>query len=146
MRKKELKNILEDLFNEYEFYEDIINALRSLNTENEITNEEYDYILTNYESWLNEWLSKKDNKQHFIDNIDNTIKEIKEEVVSNASYDINGVYDNAFEENNDLINDIRLLIGNNEHKANILINVIGHYINQYYDTLKYQVDKTKYNS
>jgi hypothetical protein len=50
-----LKTILYDLFAEYEDCEDIIDALRNLNTEKVITNKEYNFIMANYEQWLKEW-------------------------------------------------------------------------------------------
>lgn len=52
------KDLLFDLFESYEDYENIISALRSLNTENEITDDEYDYIISNYDELLDEWLKK----------------------------------------------------------------------------------------
>ena len=52
---KDLKIILYDLFETYEDCEDIIDALRSLNTEKVITNKEYNFIMANYEQWLKEW-------------------------------------------------------------------------------------------
>ena len=56
---KDLKNILYDLFEQYEWCEDIINELRNLNTENVISDEEYDFIMANYEQWLKEWEERK---------------------------------------------------------------------------------------
>lgn len=53
-----LKNILFDLFSQYEDVEDIIDALRSLNSCNEITDNEYDIIMENYENWLQEYENK----------------------------------------------------------------------------------------
>lgn len=50
-----LKEILFDLFNQYENVEDIIEDLRSLNTCEEITDNEYDVIMKNYEKWLQEY-------------------------------------------------------------------------------------------
>ena len=55
---KDLKNILYDLFEQYEWCEDIIDTLRNLNTEKEISDEEYDFIMANYEEWLKEWEEK----------------------------------------------------------------------------------------
>ena len=45
------------------------------------------------------------------------------------------------EEENRFITDIKTLIDNDYNKARILINVIYHYINQYYDELDYRVFK-----
>ena len=50
--------MLFNLFYEYELYEDIISALRSYNSDGEITSEEYDIIQTNYDKWLEEYLNK----------------------------------------------------------------------------------------
>ena len=55
MEEKDLKEILFNLFSEYNDYEDIISSLRSLNSENIISNEEYNIILENYDKWLKEW-------------------------------------------------------------------------------------------
>lgn len=57
-----LKEILFDLFNQYEDVEDIIEDLRSLNTCEEITDNEYDVIMKNYEKWLQEYESQENNK------------------------------------------------------------------------------------
>lgn len=54
-----LKEILFDLFNQYEDAEDIIEDLRSLNTCEEITDNEYDVIMKNYEKWLQEYESQE---------------------------------------------------------------------------------------
>ena len=55
MKEKDLKEILFNLFSEYNDYEDIISGLRSLNSENIVSNEEYNIILKNYDKWLKEW-------------------------------------------------------------------------------------------
>ena len=135
------KDLLFDLFESYEDYENIISALRSLNTENEITDDEYDYIISNYDELLDEWLKKQDDKQEVIDNIEDLKNDIRDEIINNISYDINGVYDKSMEEENRFITDIETLIDNDYNKARILINVIYHYINQYYDELDYRVFK-----
>lgn len=44
-----------DLFDEYEEYDDIINNLRSLLSNGDITNDEYNTILSNYDEYLKEW-------------------------------------------------------------------------------------------
>ena len=50
-----LEELLYDLFNSYEDYEDIINALRNLESEKEITGKEYNIILKNYDKWLKKY-------------------------------------------------------------------------------------------
>ena len=135
------KDLLFDLFESYEDYENIISALRSLNTENQITDDEYYYIISNYDELLDEWLKKQDDKQEVIDNIEDLKNDIRDEIINNISYDINGVYDKSMEEENRFITDIETLIDNDYNKARILINVIYHYINQYYDELDYRVFK-----
>ena len=44
---EKLKELLFDLFDNYEEYEDIRDSLRSLASDNEITEQEYDIILDN---------------------------------------------------------------------------------------------------
>lgn len=53
-----LKEILFSLFSQYENVEDIIDALRSLNSCKEITDNDYDVIMENYEKWLQEYENK----------------------------------------------------------------------------------------
>ena len=55
MKTYELKNILFKLFMTHDYYEEIINDLRNLESEKEITEEDYDIILENYDEWLEEW-------------------------------------------------------------------------------------------
>ena len=50
-----LKEILFDLFDSYEEAEDIIDALRSLESCKEITEDEYDKIMENYDDWCKEY-------------------------------------------------------------------------------------------
>ena len=57
-----MKNIIFNLFDTYDTYEEIIDALRSLETNNEITEEEYNNILTNYNDYLNEYNNLKEIK------------------------------------------------------------------------------------
>ena len=45
---QDLKELVFDLFDKYEDYEDIINGIRSLVSENEITDSDYNFILDNY--------------------------------------------------------------------------------------------------
>lgn len=56
-----MKKILFDLFEQYEEYEDIIDSLRSMLTEKEITDNDFDYTMDNYDDILEEWLSKEGN-------------------------------------------------------------------------------------
>lgn len=56
---EKLKELLFDLFDSYEGCEDIIDSLRSLESGNEITEQEYDIILDNYEKWLAEYEEKE---------------------------------------------------------------------------------------
>ena len=56
---RDLKIILYDCFEQYEWCEDIINELRNLNTEQVISDEEYDFIMAHYEEWLKEWEERK---------------------------------------------------------------------------------------
>lgn len=53
-----LKETLFDEFDRFEDYENIIADLRSLNSLGELSNEEYNIILENYENWLKEWEMK----------------------------------------------------------------------------------------
>lgn len=53
--EQELKEILFDLFEQYEEADDIKDALRSLSSNGEITDEEYNKILSIYERWLREY-------------------------------------------------------------------------------------------
>lgn len=50
-----LKRLLYNLFNDYDEYEDIIDCLRSLESNNEITEQEYNTILNNYDKWLTDY-------------------------------------------------------------------------------------------
>lgn len=56
-----LKIILYDCFENYEDCEDIIDKLRSLNTEQVISDEEYNFIMAHYEEWLKDW-EERNNK------------------------------------------------------------------------------------
>lgn len=50
-----LKEIVFDLLDIYEEYDDIINAIRSLVSNGELSDNEYDYILENYDKFLEEY-------------------------------------------------------------------------------------------
>ena len=60
--KNDLKSILYNMFDDYEEVDDIISNLRSLESDNEITSDEYDEIMDNYDSWLTEY-EKKEQEQ-----------------------------------------------------------------------------------
>lgn len=60
MKIEDLKEIIFDLFDEYEEYEDIKDALRSLHSSRVITDDEYNYIIANYEDLLEDWEIKND--------------------------------------------------------------------------------------
>lgn len=65
-----LKETLFDEFNRFEDYDNIIADLRSLNSCGELSNEEYDIILENYENWLKEWSDKMENNEEKYPKID----------------------------------------------------------------------------
>ena len=52
INKNKIKNVLLDLWQKNELYEHIIQDLRSLQTSQEITEEEYNYIIKNYDILL----------------------------------------------------------------------------------------------
>lgn len=54
MSTQKIRDILIDLFKTYTECDDIIEALRSLETEKEITAEEYDYAIKHYDEILKE--------------------------------------------------------------------------------------------
>ena len=60
MDVQKIKDILIDLFETYTDCDDIIDALRSLETEKEITAEEYDYAIKHYDEILIEVEDKLD--------------------------------------------------------------------------------------
>jgi hypothetical protein len=83
--EKYLEDTLFDLFESYENYEDIIDSLRSLNSLGEITDDEYNEILTNYDEELNKWLDLKgkememrDNNKHYVELLHNCIDYLTE--------------------------------------------------------------------
>lgn len=55
---EKLKEIMFDLFDTYEDCDDIIDALRGLNSCEEITEDEYDYCINNWDDILKEWEAK----------------------------------------------------------------------------------------
>lgn len=52
---EKLKDLLFDLFDSYENYEEIVTILRSMLSEKEITEQDYNIILENYDKWLKEY-------------------------------------------------------------------------------------------
>ena len=50
-----ISNIMFDLFDKYENHDDIKDALRSLNSEGEVTDEEYTFALLNWDKLLEVW-------------------------------------------------------------------------------------------
>ena len=58
MDKVRIGQIMFDLFDSYEDCDEIIDSLRSLNSEREITDEEYDYCLEHWDEILLDWESQ----------------------------------------------------------------------------------------
>lgn len=58
MKNNHIKEIMFNLFDEYEEYDDIKNALRNMNSFGEVSNQEYDMALDNWDNWLVEWENK----------------------------------------------------------------------------------------
>lgn len=58
MKNNHIKEIMFNLFDEYEEYDDIKNALRNMNSFGEVSNQEYDMALDNWDNWLAEWENK----------------------------------------------------------------------------------------
>ena len=54
MNIKKLKEFFKSIASQYATYEEIIEDIRSLNSEKVISNEEYDYILEHWDEWINE--------------------------------------------------------------------------------------------
>ena len=50
--KNRCKEVLQNLAEDYDDCDDMIDALRSLEAEEEITSEEYDYIIANWDDLL----------------------------------------------------------------------------------------------
>lgn len=61
--KKDLKEMLFDLFEQYEDYESIKECVRSYHSSCFITDEDYNTILENYDTWLREYESQDNNKK-----------------------------------------------------------------------------------
>ena len=58
MDKVRIGQIMFDLFDSYEDCDEIIDCLRSLNSEGEITDEEYDQCLEHWDEILLDWESQ----------------------------------------------------------------------------------------
>lgn len=56
--KTRIGQIMFDLFDNYENCDEIMDDLRSLNSEGVITDEEYDYCLANWDEILLDWESQ----------------------------------------------------------------------------------------
>lgn len=54
MNIEKLKEFFIDIASQYATYEEIIEDIRSLNSENVISDEEYNYILEHWDEWINE--------------------------------------------------------------------------------------------
>lgn len=57
--KDHIKEIMFDLFDKYEECDDIKDALRNMNSDGEVTEEEYDYAILHWEDLLKEWEERK---------------------------------------------------------------------------------------
>lgn len=60
--EKYIKEIVFDLLDTYEEYEDIIEDIRSLVSSGELNDNDYDYILDNYDRLLEEYNNKKESE------------------------------------------------------------------------------------
>lgn len=60
MDKKRIGDIMFPLFDEYEDCDDIIDALRSLNSEGEVSDQEYDQCLEHWDEILLDWEGRID--------------------------------------------------------------------------------------
>ena len=49
-----------DLFDKYEEYDDIKDALRNMNSDRVVTDEEYDYAILYWDELLKEWEERKE--------------------------------------------------------------------------------------
>lgn len=58
--KDHIKEIMFDLFDKYEECDDIKDALRNMNSDGEVTEEEYDYAILQWEDLLKEWEERKE--------------------------------------------------------------------------------------
>lgn len=51
---EDMKELFKDIINKYETYEECIKVLRSMESENEISNDEYNYLIGNWNRLLKE--------------------------------------------------------------------------------------------
>lgn len=58
--KDHIKEIMFDLFDKYEEYDDIKDALRNMNSDRVVTDEEYDYAILHWDELLKEWEERKE--------------------------------------------------------------------------------------
>lgn len=56
---RHITKVMYDLFSKYKAYEDIKDELREMNSSDEISDQEYDYIILNYNELLSEWEERK---------------------------------------------------------------------------------------
>ena len=56
---RHITKVMYDLFSKYKAYEDIKDELREMNSSDEISDQEYDYIILNYDELLSEWEERK---------------------------------------------------------------------------------------
>lgn len=56
---RHITKVMYDLFSKYKAYEDIKDKLREMNSSDEISDQEYDYIILNYNELLSEWEERK---------------------------------------------------------------------------------------
>ena len=66
-QEEETKEILFDLFSQYDEAEQIINALRDYQSADVITSQQYDEIMENYEELLKEWKATQTTSETFQD-------------------------------------------------------------------------------
>ena len=59
MNETKMKQIMFNLFDEYEEYDDIIDALRDMNCYDQVSDEEYDYCLEHWDEMLEQWTNRK---------------------------------------------------------------------------------------
>ena len=58
MNKIKIGKIMFDLFDKYDNYDDIKDALRSLHTNDDVSDQEYNYCLQHWDEILLDWESK----------------------------------------------------------------------------------------
>lgn len=58
--KDHIKEIMFDLFDKHEEYDDIKDALRNMNSDGVVTDEEYDYAILYWDELLKEWEERKE--------------------------------------------------------------------------------------